>query len=76
MTLRQCLENLGEEEVFTLPSLGCYQGYQFEEDNPYLSHQDPLSEGLKRMEAGDIPGAVRLFESAVQKEPENQLVRL
>lgn len=28
------------------------------------------------MEAGDIPGAVRFFESAVQKEPDNQLVRL
>lgn len=27
------------------------------------------------MEAGDIPGAVRFFESAVQKEPNNQLVR-
>jgi len=52
------------------------QGYQFEEDNPHLSHQDPLTEGLKRMEAGDIPGAVRFFESAVQKEPENQLVSL
>lgn len=26
------------------------------------------------MEAGDIPGAVRLFESAVQREPDNQLV--
>ncbi|XP_008321013.1 peroxisomal biogenesis factor 5 isoform X2 [Cynoglossus semilaevis] len=49
------------------------KGYQFEEDNPYMSHPDPLSEGLKRMEAGDIPGAVRFFESAVQKEPENQL---
>ncbi|XP_030605414.1 peroxisomal biogenesis factor 5 isoform X2 [Archocentrus centrarchus] len=49
------------------------KGYQFEEDNPYLSHPDPLSEGLKRMEAGDIPGAVRFFESAVQKEPDNQL---
>ncbi|XP_035236448.1 peroxisomal biogenesis factor 5 isoform X2 [Anguilla anguilla] len=49
------------------------KGYQFEEDNPYLSHQDPLSEGVRRMEAGDIPGAVRLFESAVQREPENQL---
>ncbi|XP_019724730.1 peroxisomal biogenesis factor 5 [Hippocampus comes] len=49
------------------------KGYQFEEDNPYLSHQDPLTEGLKRMEAGDIPGAVRFFESAVQKEPDNQL---
>ncbi|KAM4581174.1 peroxisomal biogenesis factor 5 isoform 2-T2 [Odontesthes bonariensis] len=49
------------------------KGYQFEEDNPYLSHPDPLSEGVKRMEAGDIPGAVRFFESAVQKEPDNQL---
>ncbi|XP_048882078.1 peroxisomal biogenesis factor 5 isoform X2 [Brienomyrus brachyistius] len=49
------------------------KGYQFEEDNPYLSHQDPLSEGLRRMEAGDIPGAVRLFESAVQREPNNHL---
>lgn len=50
------------------------QGYQFEEENPYLSHEDPLTEGVKRMEAGDIPGAVRLFESAVQREPDNQLV--
>ncbi|XP_042278860.1 peroxisomal biogenesis factor 5 isoform X2 [Thunnus albacares] len=49
------------------------KGYQFEEDNPYMSHPDPLSEGVKRMEAGDIPGAVRFFESAVQREPENQL---
>ncbi|KAM4600921.1 peroxisomal biogenesis factor 5 isoform 2-T2 [Polymixia lowei] len=49
------------------------KGYQFEEDNPYLSHQDPFAEGLKRMELGDIPGAVRFFESAVQKEPDNQL---
>lgn len=50
------------------------QGYQFEEENPYLSHENPLAEGVKRMEAGDIPGAVRLFESAVQREPDNQLV--
>ncbi|XP_050987683.1 peroxisomal biogenesis factor 5 isoform X1 [Labeo rohita] len=49
------------------------KGYQFEEDNPYLSHDDPFAEGVKRMEAGDIPGAVRLFESAVQREPDNQL---
>lgn len=56
--------------------LSVSQGYQFEEDNPYLSHEDPLTEGVKRMEAGDIPGAVRLFESAVQREPDNQLVSL
>ncbi|CAN9513738.1 unnamed protein product [Ophioblennius macclurei] len=49
------------------------KGYQFEEENPYLSHPDPLSEGVKRMEAGDIPGAVRFFESAVQREADNQL---
>ncbi|XP_053288356.1 peroxisomal biogenesis factor 5 isoform X1 [Pleuronectes platessa] len=49
------------------------KGYQFEEDNPYLSHPDPLTEGVTRMEAGDIPGAVRFFESAVQAEPGNQL---
>nr|XP_043890326.1 peroxisomal biogenesis factor 5 isoform X5 [Solea senegalensis] len=49
------------------------KGYQFEDDNPYLSHPDPLSEGVKRMEAGDIPGAVRFFESAVQREPDNPL---
>ncbi|XP_051720259.1 peroxisomal biogenesis factor 5 isoform X2 [Ctenopharyngodon idella] len=49
------------------------KGYQFEEDNPYLSHEDPFAEGVKRMEAGDIPGAVRLFESAVQRQPDNQL---
>ncbi|XP_028971625.1 peroxisomal biogenesis factor 5 isoform X2 [Esox lucius] len=49
------------------------KGYQFEDDNPYISHQDPLAEGVRRMEAGDIPGAVRLFESAVQREPDNQL---
>jgi len=58
-----------------MSSLCLSQGYQFEEDNPYLSNPDPLSEGVKRIEAGDIPGAVRLFESAVQKEPDNQLVR-
>lgn len=59
-----------------LISLCLSQGYQFEEENPYLAHPDPLSEGVKRMEAGDIPGAVRFFESAVQKEPDNQLVRV
>jgi len=63
-------------EMLSLFSWCFSQGYQFEEDNPYLSHPDPLSEGVKRMEAGDIPGAVRFFESAVQKEPDNQLVRL
>lgn len=65
-----------EHILSVLPFLVLFKGYQFEDENPYLSHPDPLSEGVKRMEAGDIPGAVRFFESAVQKEPENQLVRI
>ncbi|XP_066568077.1 peroxisomal biogenesis factor 5 isoform X2 [Amia ocellicauda] len=49
------------------------KGYEFEQDNPYLSHPEPLAEGLRRLERGDIPGAVRLFESAAQREPNNHL---
>ncbi|KAI2655359.1 Peroxisomal targeting signal 1 receptor [Labeo rohita] len=48
------------------------------EAHPWLSDFDQMlsssyDKGVKRMEAGDIPGAVRLFESAVQREPDNQL---
>lgn len=74
LILHDALVETYSEQPACSPCL--FQGYQFEEDNPYLSHPDPLSEGVKRMEAGDIPGAVRFFESAVQREPDNQLVRL
>uniref|UniRef100_A0A8D0ANS6 Peroxisomal targeting signal 1 receptor n=1 Tax=Sander lucioperca TaxID=283035 RepID=A0A8D0ANS6_SANLU len=69
--LQQEWEEMAKRDAESHPWLSDFD--QLLKENPYLSHPDPLSEGVKRMEAGDIPGAVRFFESAVQREPDNQL---
>ena len=45
-------------------------GYYFKDDNPHVKETpNAFEEGMRKLESGDIPSAVLLFEASVQQKP-------
>ncbi|XP_065192906.1 peroxisomal targeting signal 1 receptor-like [Sycon ciliatum] len=45
--------------------------YEFHKDNEFLDHTNPLEEGLKKLQEGDLASAILYFEAEVKARPDS-----